>query len=300
MRWRARPRRSRREPHHGRVRRRGARRDRRGRRDRWVRPRRPAGARAAAGPARGPPSRARSLARGSRGREAAGALEPARYAALREDTDVRIARVRRALERRSAADTVERPAPPTRRPGTVPPWAVGVLIAATTIAVVVAGLAHSTTPAPSAVPGSNASDPLAFFEQRVREHPQDVAARLDLASRYLGAGRPRDALVQYAAVLRLDPTDAEAHARIGVIEYLAGRPKAALASVRRALETDPTYPEALFFEGAILLNGLDHPAAAIEAFQKYLASAPFGGERGRATQLIARAQRELRRAERAG
>jgi tetratricopeptide (TPR) repeat protein len=231
---------------------------------------------------------------------AAGALEPARYAALREDTDVRIARVRRALERRSAADTVERPAPPTRRPGTVPPWAVGVLIAATTIAVVVAGLAHSTTPAPSAVPGSNASDPLAFFEQRVREHPQDVAARLDLASRYLGAGRPRDALVQYAAVLRLDPTDAEAHARIGVIEYLAGRPKAALASVRRALETDPTYPEALFFEGAILLNGLDHPAAAIEAFQKYLASAPFGGERGRATQLIARAQRELRRAERAG
>jgi len=224
---------------------------------------------------------------------AAGALEPTRYTALREDTEVRIARVRRALDRRSGPDVAERPAATARRQGTIPPWAVGVLIAATAISVVVAGLARSTTAPPSAAPGSNSTDPLAFFEQRVRDHPQDLAARLDLASRYLAAGRPRDALVQYAAVLRLDPTDAEAHARIGVIEYAAGRTEQALASVRRALDTDPTYPEALFLEGVILLNGLDRPAAAIDAFQTYLSSAPFGGERGKATQLIARAEREL-------
>jgi tetratricopeptide (TPR) repeat protein len=224
---------------------------------------------------------------------AVGGLEPARYVALRDDTEVRIARVRRALNRRSTSDIDAPSTKPDRRPGTIPPWAVGVLIAATTIAVVVAGLARSTTPPPSAAPGSNATDPLAFFEQRVREHPQDVAARLDLASRYLAAGRPRDALVQYAVVLHLDPTDPEAHARIGVIEYAAGRPKKALASMRRALETDPTYPEALFLEGVILLDGLDRPSAAIDAFHAYLDSAPFGGERGKATQLIAQAQRQL-------
>ena len=44
----------------------------------------------------------------------------------------------------------------------------------------------------------------------------------------------------------------------------------------RALETDPTYPEALFFRGVILLDGLDRPGEAVEAFEAYLDSAPFG------------------------
>src|SRR5262245_62319858 len=35
---------------------------------------------------------------------------------------------------------------------------------------------------------------LGFFEQRVADHPDDVAARLDLAQRYLETGKARSAI----------------------------------------------------------------------------------------------------------
>jgi len=133
-------------------------------------------------------------------------------------------------------------------------------------------------------------DPFAFFEQRVRDHPNDLAARLDLAHRYLDADRVEEALEEYAVALELDPDDAEAHAHIGLILYASHQPEEALASVDRALETAPGYPEALFIRGAILLRGLDRPEEAIEAFEAYLTAAPFGQERGTAQQLIAEAE----------
>lgn len=226
---------------------------------------------------------------------AAGALADARYAALRRDSEDQIARVLRAIDARAAHPDVAPNGPPASvRHGGVPPWAVGVLIGATVVAVVVVGLLRTATPVPSATgPASSSSDPLSFFEQRVRQHPNDLAARLDLGLRYLDAGRPRDALAQYAVVLQLDPQDAEARAYIGLILYSAGRPKDALASVNRALETDPTYPEALFIKGLVLLRGLDRPAQAETALRAYLDAAPFGDQREAANTLIARAEKEL-------
>ena len=108
------------------------------------------------------------------------------------------------------------------------------------------------------------------------------------------AERLKQALAQYDVALRLNPDDAEANAHVGLIEYMAGRPTDALASVEKALVAAPNYPEALFFRGVILLKGLDRPAGAADAFRAYLAAAPYGEERGTATQLIAEAQAKAR------
>jgi cytochrome c-type biogenesis protein CcmH/NrfG len=223
----------------------------------------------------------------------AGALEPTRYASLRADTEARIEKVANAIDRRSAVEPDRTVAPHSHRPGILPPWAVAALVGATAVAVTIVGLARPSTPRPVPSVGTASSDPLAFFEQRVRAHPGDLAARLDLAHRYLDLGRFKDALVQYAVVLRLDPGDAEANANIGLIQYLADRPKAGLASVRTALRTDPTYPEALYIEGLILLRGLDRPAPAITAFRGYLDAAPFGEQRQSAEAMIRHARHEL-------
>ncbi|HXF56150.1 MAG TPA: tetratricopeptide repeat protein [Actinomycetota bacterium] len=112
-------------------------------------------------------------------------------------------------------------------------------------------------------PGASAEapDPLAFFEERVRRHPLDVAARLDLAHRYLDAARVGDAIDQYLEALRLDPTNVEAHAHMGLLLYLVGRPEDGLAGVQRALSADPAYPEALYIEGVILLGFEDQGGA---------------------------------------
>jgi tetratricopeptide (TPR) repeat protein len=229
---------------------------------------------------------------------ASGVLEDADYRRLRGDTEGRIARLLRAIDgRRSprpAAATSEgavtlEPERPVRTPGRVPPWAVAILLVTTVLAVAVTGLLREAEPAPVDAAPVTSGDPFTFFEQRVQDHPKDLAARLDLAHRYLDAGRIEDALAEYGVALELNPDDAEAHAHIGLVLYASHRPKAALASVDRALEAAPEYPEALFIRGVILLRGLDRPADAIEDFEAYLAAAPFGQERRTAQQLIAEA-----------
>ncbi|MCI0632871.1 MAG: tetratricopeptide repeat protein [Actinobacteria bacterium] len=247
-----------------------------------------------------------------------GALDEAEYERLRDETEGRMARVLRAIDRRGlrrssgdrqdpVADVLP-PADPEAREAEdlgpradrsegrrVPPWVVATLIGGTVLAVVISTLARDSSPATEAVPAPTGSTgaPLAFFEQRVEEHPDDLAARLDLAHRYLDAGKIEESLAQYAVALELDPDDAEAHAHVGIILYLSERPREALDSVDRALATDPGYPEALFFRGVILLRGLDRPEPAIAAFERYLDAAPFGAERGSAEELIAEAELAL-------
>jgi len=135
----------------------------------------------------------------------------------------------------------------------------------------------------------NSQDPLAFFEQRVRDHPNDVAARLDLASRYLDAGNVPGAVAQDLAALRLDPTNAEAHADLGWVLYQAGKPDDALRAEQQALQADPQYAEAMYFEGVILLRGLGRPGDAATSFRAYLAAAPFGSHRDEVQQLLTQA-----------
>jgi cytochrome c-type biogenesis protein CcmH/NrfG len=230
---------------------------------------------------------------------AAGALDGVEYVRLREATDARMARILRALERReqapdqvrvaSRSTTAEETSADVRR---VPPWAVGTLIGGVVLALIVAALVRDAEPTSDAAstPPVTADDPLAFFERRVQQQPDDLAARLDLAHRYLDARMIDEALVEYAVALELDPDDAEALAHVGYILYIGERPEEALASVDRALETDPAYPEALFFRGVILLDGLDRPHEAIDAFEAYLDAAPFGVQRGQARELIEQAR----------
>jgi tetratricopeptide (TPR) repeat protein len=219
---------------------------------------------------------------------ASGALDDGDYGRLRDQTEGRMARVLRAIDERRARPVTE-PTPTVRASGRVPAWAVATLLAATVGAVLVAGLLREAEPTAA----TTNENPLAFFERRVVEHPDDLAARLDLAHRYLDAARVEDALAQYTVALELDPDDAEAHAHVGLILLLADRPEDALASVDRALETASDYPEALFIRGWILLEGLDRPAEAVESLERYLDAAPFGAERDRAEELIEQARVSL-------
>jgi tetratricopeptide (TPR) repeat protein len=243
---------------------------------------------------------------------AEGALDEPEYLRLRERTEERMARVLRAIDRRDApaADAASAVAVADAEPDghavatiaaaeprKVPPWAVAVLLGGTVLAVIVASLARDAEPQTqaAATPNAGAEDPLAFFEQRVKDHPDDLAARLDLAHRYLDAGQTEKALSEYAVALDMDPDDAEALAHVGQIFYQAKRFDDALKYVDHALRTDPRYPEGLFTRGVILLKGLHRPEEAISAFEDYLDAAPFGLERHTAQNLIDEARAALER-----
>ena len=243
-----------------------------------------------------------------------GALDETEYVRLRRETERGLARLLRAIDARSIAAEGSaitrdgRPASfraavgesipsggdvvPVPASGRVPPWVVAVLLVGTVGSVVVTGLLRDAEPEVSpAAPSVAGDDSFAFFEDRVERQPNDVAARLDLAHRYLDAGRIEEALAEYAVVLERDPDDAEANAHLGMILYLSDRPDDAMNSVDRALETAPDYPEALFIRGVIQLCGLDRPHASIASFERYLEAAPFGAERRTVQDLIADAER---------
>jgi tetratricopeptide (TPR) repeat protein len=216
-----------------------------------------------------------------------GAIEERDYQRLRTDTEGRMARVLRALDER-AERSAEGEAPPRPRRRLGMGVAAAAVIAALLLGVVTPALLRSLKQRPAA--GASTVDSLTFFQQRVRDHPGDLAARLDLASRYLNLGRLTDAYQQYVAALDIDHHSTDALSHLGILLHLEGKPKAGLDAENQALALDPADAEALFFKGVILLKGLDRPGQAAAALQAYLDAAPFGPEVPEARQLLQQAR----------
>jgi tetratricopeptide (TPR) repeat protein len=166
----------------------------------------------------------------------------------------------------------------------------GVAIAVT--AVLLASALRTRTAGQPITGGIGTSNPLGFFQQRVEDHPNDVAARLDLAQRYQDSGNAQGAIAEYLAALQIDGRNAEAHAELGFILFRAGKPEDGLRAVQQALNVQPDYPLALYYKGFILLRGLNRPADAAEAFRAYLRAAPYGARRAEVVGLLSEAQRQ--------
>jgi tetratricopeptide repeat protein len=237
---------------------------------------------------------------------ARGDLSETTYRSLRSETEGRAVSVLRALEAREGAGNLAsdlrtlRVAPSADGTGAATLSPRRRVLAAVLIAVAVLGvsiplLARAVS---SRTPGEpitgftqGGGSTLALFEQRVASHPQDLAARLDLADRYMAAGSTAAAAAQYLVALQIDPGNAEAHAKLGFLLYRGGKAEEGMRAVNAALAVDPSYPEALYYKGVILLRALSRPAEAAEAFRSYLKVAPFGSRRSEVRQLLQQAQR---------
>jgi len=77
------------------------------------------------------------------------------------------------------------------------------------------------------------------YAQQVREHPEDMSARYDLALAYMYDRKWGRAAEHLLVVLDAEPTYADAHANLSVCYALLGQPDEALSSIERAIELDP-------------------------------------------------------------
>ena len=223
-----------------------------------------------------------------------GAVDGDDYRRLREDTERRIGKVARALEERRRQE-----AEPTAgaRPSGPPRTARYVAIAVVAVTALSVGLVPSLLRALHQRGDDGgiltADNTLSHFQQQVRLHPHDVAARLNLGHRCQELGQFGCAFRQYTAALAIQPNNVDALANYGLMLYLSGRPADGLAAEGRALRLDPPEPEALFYKGVILLKGLGRPEQAVGFLRAYLRAAPYGSYGPTARSMIARAEREI-------
>jgi tetratricopeptide (TPR) repeat protein len=236
---------------------------------------------------------------------ALGKLDEDAHKAARAEAEARAVAVLRALEHREGTGELLAGLREVRERsagGTAPPsrWkrvafaglAVAVVLAGTTVLLTRAtrdrGAEAAITGAErgAAAQRPDQSAPTSVFEQRVRDHPGDVAARLDLGRRYLDAGKLREATDQYLAAQKLDPGNVDANTNLSLLLFRAGLVEPALRAVNRALATDARYPEALYAKGLIELMGVQDPKAAVKSLQAYLDAAPFGSHRDTVEQLL--------------
>ncbi len=79
----------------------------------------------------------------------------------------------------------------------------------------------------------------AEYEATVREHPEDTAARYDLALARMYEHKWGRAVEQFQKVIELEPEYADAHANLSVCLTRLGRPERAMQHIERAIELDP-------------------------------------------------------------
>src|SRR5262252_10551351 len=97
--------------------------------------------------------------------------------------------------------------------------------------------------------------------------PRDVAPLLALATEFLRAGRPADAIAPLRDAALLKPSNAIIHHDLGLACLEVGRAPDAIAALQRAVACDPRYADACFRLG-IALEKLGDISSAIVAYDR--------------------------------
>jgi len=199
-------------------------------------------------------------------------------------------RLRASLER----DAFARRAPELRRAAPVPTLVAGALIAAVAVGAAVFFLPPS---AGDRAPGETVTgtvpqtDALAALEARASAKPGDVPTQLALADAYVQAGRPKEAIPRYQAVLANDPNNVAALDGLALILVASGSNDGAIVAADRVLAQRPKDPDALFVKGLALYAKQDWNGA-VDVWTVYLdvGQYHFGSEMVRGYYADARAK----------
>ena len=97
--------------------------------------------------------------------------------------------------------------------------------------------------------------------------PQQVSSLLALATNFLKAGRPDEAIEPLRAVALLEPSNAIIHHDLGLAFLEVGRIPDGVAALERAVASNPHYTDAHFRLG-IALEKLGHMRAALAAYDR--------------------------------
>ena len=140
-----------------------------------------------------------------------------------------------------------------------------------------------------------ADSPVLTAQARVRAHPRDLSAQLDLASAYVDAGNLATANSTYLHAIALAPNRPEARTMYAMFQGSDGHVRRALAQLAGVERSHPAYSKAWLVDGLLssrLRAGLPR---AIRAWRRFLALSPRASVAPQVRSLLAGAQRAARK-----
>jgi tetratricopeptide (TPR) repeat protein len=148
---------------------------------------------------------------------------------------------------------------------------------------------ETATPAPS----GTTRQPIPLNANQVRaltteanDHPDDIAARVQLGNLYFDAQQYQDAIRWYQEALALNPRDVNVSTDLGVSYYYTDQPDKALAQFQHSLSIDPKHLKTLLNVGIVRAFGKQDMAGAAEAWQHLIDLAPNSPEGQAAKQAL--------------
>lgn len=110
--------------------------------------------------------------------------------------------------------------------------------------------------------------------EEVKTNPRNYEALVELGNLNYDQRNFQAAVDFYRRALEVRPDAVHIRTDLGTALFYAERYDEAIAEIRKTLEISPTSPEALFNLGVVMLHGKNDPAAALELWEKLVATNP--------------------------
>ncbi len=146
---------------------------------------------------------------------------------------------------------------------------------------------------PAATQGSlDTRQEISMLQDVVRKDPGNLKARIDLGNDLMDSQRYDEAIAAYRKALDIDTRDVDVRVDMGTCYRRIGKPDTAVNEFRKALEINPNHQMALRNLGIVLEYDMKDKKGAIQAFERYLKTAPNAREARQAEREVAKMKAE--------
>jgi cytochrome c-type biogenesis protein CcmH/NrfG len=140
--------------------------------------------------------------------------------------------------------------------------------------------------------GLQTQQEISMLQDVLRKDPGNVKAWINLGNDQMDSGRFDEAIAAYQKAIDIDPKNVDVRVDMGTCYRRIGKPDIAVKEYREALKINPNHQMALRNLGIVLEYDLKDNKGAIEAFEKYLQTAPNAQDAEQTKQEIARMKAE--------
>ncbi len=131
-----------------------------------------------------------------------------------------------------------------------------------------------------------------MLQDVVRKDPGNLKAWITLGNDEMDSSMFDEAIASYQKALAIDPRNVDVRVDMGTCYRRIGKPDMAVQEYKKALEINPNHQMALRNLGVVLEYDLKDKKGAIDAFERFLQTAPVGNEAEQAKQEIAKMKAE--------